>query len=108
MNLSDASVRPWRPPRSLHKEGRSAMAHISVHPVSSETIDRGTRLDTPSPVAAIIQRLSLDLSGPSGSKKPAAEPAETADAEANTAQIADGRPSIAFLSRCIVLQSVGV
>jgi MotA/TolQ/ExbB proton channel family len=83
------------------------MAHISVHSLSSEPLDRGTRHDaSPSPVAAIIQRLSRDLSGP-----PAVvgeQPAETLAAETNAFPAANAAPSIAFLSRCIVLQSIGV
>src|SRR5262245_17494033 len=84
------------------------MAHISVHTLSSEPLDRGTRHDTgPSPVAAIIQRLSRDLSGPPAAAKTVApEPADVPAAEA--APAANATPSIAFLSRCIVLQSIGV
>ena len=83
------------------------MAHISVHSLSSEPLDRGTRHDAgPSPVAAIIQRLSRDLSGPSAAAKTVAPEAADAPA-AEAAPAANATPSIAFLSRCIVLQSIG-
>jgi hypothetical protein len=83
------------------------MAHISVHSLSSEPLDRGTRHDDgPSPVAAIIQRLSRDLSGTTAAVKTVApEPADAPAAE--VAPAASTTPSIAFLSRCIVLQSIG-
>jgi MotA/TolQ/ExbB proton channel family len=82
------------------------MAHISVHPLSSEPLDRGTRHDAgPSPVAAIIQRLSRDLSGPPAAAK--TQPVETPAAETSSLPAANSASSIAFLSRCIVLQSIG-
>jgi hypothetical protein len=82
------------------------MAHISVHPLSSEPLDRGTRHDAgPSPVAAIIQRLSRDLSGPPAAAK--TQPVEAPAAEASSLPAANSASSIAFLSRCIVLQSIG-
>jgi len=83
------------------------MAHISVHPISSEPLDRGPRHDAgPSPVAAIIQRLSRDLSGPSAAAKVVAP--ETVEAPAaEAAPAGSATSSIAFLSRCIVLQSIG-
>jgi hypothetical protein len=73
------------------------MANLSIHPVSTEQVERGTRVgERSSPVGAILQRLTQEFSGPS----------ETA--EGIPAGAAASGPSIAFLSRCIVLQAVGL
>jgi MotA/TolQ/ExbB proton channel family len=77
------------------------MANLSIHPVSSEQLERGARGASSSPVAAIVQRLSRELAGPADAAK--APPAETE----TTPAPAIGASSIAFLSRCIVLQAVG-
>jgi len=78
------------------------MANLSIHQVSSEKLERSARIGaSPSPVAAIVQRLSREFA--------AAAKAPPAEAEATEASLAPatGTSSIAFLSRCIVLQSVG-
>lgn len=80
------------------------MANLSIHPVSSEQLERSARGASSSPVAAIVQRLSRELAGPADAAK--APPAETESTE-TIAVPAIGTSSIAFLSRCIVLQSVG-
>ena len=82
------------------------MANISVQSVSSEELERGPRAGTgSSPVAAIIQRLSHELTGPSDAAK--AQPGEASASEAAALPAAVSKPSIAFLSRCIVLQAIG-
>jgi hypothetical protein len=73
------------------------MANLSIHPVSTEQVERGTRVgERSSPVGAILQRLTQEFSSP----------AETA--EGVPAGTAASGSSIAFLSRCIVLQAVGL
>ena len=79
------------------------MANLSIHPNSSEPVERGTRVGGPqSPVGAILQRLSREFSGPAETGTPA-ESADGANAFAPAT-----RSSLAFLSRCIVLQAVGL
>lgn len=81
------------------------MANLSIHPVSSEQLERSARIGiSPSPVAAILQRLTREFAGPVDAAK--APPAEAESAAAALVP-ATGTSSIAFLSRCIVLQSVG-
>jgi hypothetical protein len=78
------------------------MANLSIHPTSSEPVERGTRIGGPqSPVGAILQRLSREFSGHAKS----ASQAEGADTQAPAAKTGS---SLAFLSRCIVLQAVGL
>jgi hypothetical protein len=86
----------------FNRKDATPMANLSIHPISSEPVDRGTRVGgTQSPVGAILQRLSREFTGPAPTEAPA-------DGTEGLAPATKTGSSLAFLSRCIVLQAVGL